>query len=223
VKVFVDSREDDAVFSAVRRMAAHPALLKTLKEEHIEIIQEGNMKSGDIVCGEYAIEHKSPADYRQSIMTKHLSDQTQMMKRNFAGCGILYSGSSTELFKNSFGQIDPFGTGTVASFIAQGIPVLPCDDLDTMAVIALKLLHKWNDTKARDNNPNINQRVGNDVQLRIVTAIPDIGEKHGNSLLDHFDTVADIANASIDDLIKIPHIGEKRAIDIYSAFHSPRW
>lgn len=223
VKIFIDSRESGAVFSAFRRAANDPALLKTLKETSVEIIQQNNMESGDFVCGECAIEHKTPNDYRQSIMSRHLADQTQMMKRNFKECAIAYSGSAADLFHDSFGRIDKFGTGTFASYMVQGIPVMICQDFDTMAVIVIKLLHKWTDDKVRDNNPNINQRIGSDVQLCIMTAIDGIGEELGNTVLDHFGTIEKVVAASIEDLVKIPDIGEKRAIDIYSAFHSPRW
>ena len=71
VKIFIDSRESGDVFSAFRRAASDPALIKTLKE-NVEIVEKGNMESGDFVCGEYAVEHKTPSDYRQSVITNTL-------------------------------------------------------------------------------------------------------------------------------------------------------
>ena len=217
MKIFIDSRESGEVFSAFRRAAVDEALLNTLKEKSIEIVQENNMESGDFVCGEYAIEHKTPNDYRQSIINRHLADQTQMMKRNFKGCAIAYSGSPWELFK------DNFGTGTFASFIVQDIPVLVCGNLDIMAVIVIKLLHKWNDSKVRDHNPNINQKVFHDVQLNIITGIEGIGEKNGNALLDHFGSIDKIVEATIEQLTEVDGIDKVRALVVYNALHGVRW
>jgi ERCC4-type nuclease len=223
MEIFIDSREDGAVFGAFRRATADPALLKTLKLKEIKITQENNMLSGDFVCGEYALEHKSPNDYRKSIMEDHLQDQMLMMKKNFKDCAILYSGQTFELFRDMLGQIDKFGTGTFASFAVQGIPVYPCGDLDVMAVVAIKMLHKWNDGKVRDHNPNINQKLHDDVQMNIITAIPGIGESHGAALLAVFPTIEEIVAASIDELTKVDGIGSKRAMEIYNAFHGVRW
>lgn len=217
MKIFIDSRESGEVFSAFRRAAADPALLKTLKEEQIEIIQENNMDSGDFVCGEYAIEHKSKNDYRKSIMDKHLADQTQTMHRNFKECAIAYSDQPHELFK------DGFGTGTFASSIAQGISVMVLGNIDIMAVVCIKLLHKWNDDKVRDHNPNINQKVFGDTQLNIITGIEGIGEVNGNALIDHFGSIDKIVEASIDELAAVKGIDKVRALMVYNAFHSVRW
>lgn len=217
MKIFIDSRESGEVFSAFRRAASDQALLKTLKEPSIEIIQQNNMESGDFVCGEYAIEHKTPNDYRKSVMDRHLADQTQTMKRNFKECAIAYSGSPWELFQDSF------GTGTFASFMIQGIPIMVCGNLDMMAVVVIKMLHKWTDSKVRDNNPNINQKVFGDAQLNIITGIEGIGEVNGNALLDHFTSIDKIVEASIDDLTEVHGIDKVKALTIYNALHGVRW
>lgn len=216
MRIFVDSREDGVVINAFRNAASDPEMLKTLKEKEI-VIEEATLLSGDIVCGEYAIEHKTPSDYRGSLFSGHLANQVDNMKRNFKGSAIFCSGHDFELFS------DKIGIGSVASFIAQGMPVIPCGNLNTMAKLSIKTLHKWNDEKVRDSNPNINQKRANDDQLNIITGISNISEVNGNALLNHFDTIVNIANAKIVDLEAIDGIGPKRAAVIYAAFHNPRW
>jgi ERCC4-type nuclease len=145
------------------------------------------------------------------------------MKKNFKDCAILYSGHDFELFRDMLGGVDKFGTGTFASFAVQGVPVYICGDLDIMAVIAIKMLCKWNDGKVRDHNPNINQKCHEDVQMNIITAIPSIGESNGAALLAVFPSIELIMNASIDELTKVEGIGKQRAMEIYNAFHGVRW
>jgi ERCC4-type nuclease len=215
MKLFVDNREDGYVINTIRKVATNPAMLKTLKEKEIEVIVT-TLDSGDIVCGEHAIEHKAAADYRASLFSGHLGEQIDHMKRNFKSCTILSSGRDYEIFRDST------GIGSVASFLSQGVPVIPCGSMETMAQLAIKTLHKCNDEKVRDINPNINQHRANDDQLCMITGISGISEEKGNRLLNHFGTVVAIANASTKELEAVDGIGTKLAIAIYSAFHSPR-
>lgn len=215
--ILVDSREDSDTIMVIQNAARDPGLLKTLKENSITVEIVGNMESGDIVCGEYAIEHKKPADYRDSLFGGRLSNQVDAMKRNFQACAVLYSGHDYELFQ------DNIGTGSVASLVVQGVPVICCGNLKTMAVVAIKMLHKWNDNKVRDSNPSINQKRSKDDQLNVVTGIPGIAEKQGNALLAHFGSIEAIITASIEELQAVDGIGKEKAKVIYTTLHSPRW
>lgn len=53
----------------------------------------------------------------------------------------------------------------------------------------------------------------------LLSSIPQIGEKLAGNLLEHFKTISAIANASIEDLQKVPKIGTKKAELIYQTFH----
>ncbi|MFA5397425.1 MAG: helix-hairpin-helix domain-containing protein [Methanogenium sp.] len=216
-KVYVDSREDSAVILALRKAAQSPALLKTLHEDVIEVEVKNNMESGDIVCGEYVLEHKSISDFRSSLYSGHLNDQIDTMRKNFKACAIIYSGHDSDLF------CDNVGTGAFASCMIRGAPVLICGDLDKMAVIALKMLHKWNDDKDRVVNISVNQKRHKDAQLNIITGISGVAEKQGNLLLDRFGSISAICNATIDELKAVHGIGDKMANIIYSALHAERW
>ncbi|MDI6903158.1 MAG: helix-hairpin-helix domain-containing protein [Methanocellales archaeon] len=53
----------------------------------------------------------------------------------------------------------------------------------------------------------------------LLGAIPLIGESLAGNLLDHFDSIADIANASLEELQEVQGIGKKKAAKIYEIFH----
>ena len=53
-----------------------------------------------------------------------------------------------------------------------------------------------------------------ELQEYIVSSLPNIGGTLAKSLLEHFDSIQDLANASVDDLQKIPLIGKKKAEEI---------
>jgi len=54
----------------------------------------------------------------------------------------------------------------------------------------------------------------------VLSALPLVGETLARNLLEHFGTVSNIANASVEELREVPKIGKKKATMIYEIFHS---
>jgi len=55
-------------------------------------------------------------------------------------------------------------------------------------------------------------------KIAMLTAIPGIGVKKAEKLLEHFGSIQRIANASISELKRVEGIGEKIAREIYRFF-----
>ena len=58
-----------------------------------------------------------------------------------------------------------------------------------------------------------------DCKRYLVSSIPNIGDILATNLLNHFGTVTNIANATIEELKTVPKIGRKKAKLIYEIFH----
>jgi ERCC4-type nuclease len=56
-------------------------------------------------------------------------------------------------------------------------------------------------------------------KLLVLDAIPSIGEVLSKNLLGQFDSIAEIANASVKELQKVEGIGKEKAKRIYQIFH----
>ena len=54
----------------------------------------------------------------------------------------------------------------------------------------------------------------------ILSSLPYVGERLAENLLSHFNTIAEIACASREELREVPKIGKKKAELIYQIFHS---
>ena len=53
----------------------------------------------------------------------------------------------------------------------------------------------------------------------ILSALPYIGDRIAENLLTHFETISEVACASVEELQKVPKIGKKKAELIHSMFH----
>lgn len=53
----------------------------------------------------------------------------------------------------------------------------------------------------------------------ILSALPHIGSRLAENLLAHFETISEVAIASVEELQKVPKIGKKKADLIYRIFH----
>ena len=53
----------------------------------------------------------------------------------------------------------------------------------------------------------------------ILAAIPNIGNRLAENLLSEFNTISNVANASVAELRKVPKIGEKKADLIFRILH----
>jgi ERCC4-type nuclease len=53
----------------------------------------------------------------------------------------------------------------------------------------------------------------------VLSALPYIGDQLAENLLSHFETLSQIACASVEELQKVPKIGKKKARLVYSIFH----
>jgi ERCC4-type nuclease len=57
-----------------------------------------------------------------------------------------------------------------------------------------------------------------EIQLAILCTVPEIGVVHAKRILSSFGSIKNVANASVDELLKVEGIGRKRAEAIQEAF-----
>lgn len=200
----IDHRED------IKTKNAFKTQIPDIKVEQLSV--------GDIVCGEMCIEHKSGLhDYYESIKDGRLFKQVDQMVNSYEQCAVLVSVNPNDLLtKNSH-------YGVCASLFARGAPMIFTGSLENTAHLVHRMGVKCNDGKERAFDPNINLVSVSDPQLRLITAIDHIGYENGNNLLNHFNNIESISNASMEELMEVKDIGPKLAKNIYQTFHQVRW
>ncbi|HEC82086.1 MAG TPA: ERCC4-type nuclease [Thermoplasmatales archaeon] len=56
-------------------------------------------------------------------------------------------------------------------------------------------------------------------RVYFLSSLPNVGEVLARNLLDHFGSIAAVANATVEELQEVEGIGKKKATQIYEAFH----
>lgn len=86
----------------------------------------------------------------------------------------------------------------------------------------LETLHLLGATRAADICRGLGGSDDFDANIReVLTTIRGVNTTDVANLMRNFRSLKAIANASIDDLIKIPNIADKKALAIYRAFNDP--
>jgi ERCC4-type nuclease len=58
-----------------------------------------------------------------------------------------------------------------------------------------------------------------DLKVFTLSSVPSIGEKLARVIIDHFENIANVTNATVDDLTALPGIGQKKAQKIFNTLH----
>lgn len=205
VKIITDFREKGS------------PVLKTLHRLPVDL-ELKQLQVGDFVLSkECCVEYKNYGDFVDSIIDGRLLGQLRSLSQ-YTKPVIIIEGDATLHRK-----IDPHAITGMLSTIALSyrIPILrtfsPLETANMLIALA-----KSEQSESSNSFTFHSAKPLNEKQLLeyVVASFPSVGAAIAKALLENFDTIGDIANASLDDLKKIPLIGEKKAKAIHELFSS---
>jgi len=206
--IFVDSREPDRIVQRlkslgidvyVRHLELGDYLVKHSVYEVVVERKEVNDFINSIIDGRLFRQcHFISAKYPLSILAV-IGDVDRALENREISRSAVIGAMISVAVKNVQGQIVPLIFKNEEDFC------LALKSIDTsLSEGDLKILPKLK----KHENPKV----------AMLTAIPGIGEKKAEKLLEHFGSIQRIANASISELKRVEGIGEKKAREIYRFF-----
>lgn len=181
-----------------------------LIEKGMNVIME-NLKIGDYLCSDrVCIERKVAEDFVASIKTKRLFRQMADLKENYEKPLLLIEGY--HLYKVM--GVYPKGIRGALSMIAVGlgIPVLFSENrYDTVEFLIT--IAKQEQLIGREVSlyPKRKASTESEEIERILEAFPKIGPTITKELLKRYKTIGEVLRASVEDLKRVPLIGDKKA------------
>ncbi|MFB6166303.1 MAG: ERCC4 domain-containing protein [Haloarculaceae archaeon] len=228
VSLVVDDREPPGLADAFR---AHP---------DVAAVAVRRLDAGDVVVADRASTHggeptgdatpavgferKTPGDYAWSAIGRAGTDLESQVRRLGDACDhayVLLEGSFADAEAARPG-VDPTAIrGTVASITARfGCPVLACGDRERLVDLAVRLARKHREPPGRRGlSPGAVPDGREPVAKRMYGCVEGIGPGTAAALYAAFPTVADLAEATRDELLSVEGVGPARADAVRAAIH----
>ena len=196
-KILVDYREKNSLVAS------------TLVELGFEV-EFRELKVADYLVNNVAIERKTISDFVNSIINKRIIRQLQELQQYENKLLIIEGIDEQELYSDDSEGINANAIrGFLLSVtIKQKIPVILTKNYEDTARYLAVLARK----KEKESSLNVTKKSLNKKERLqfILESFPGIGPKTAKKLLQHFKTIKNIANASIEELTEI--IGKKADI-----------
>jgi Fanconi anemia group M protein len=207
VKIYIDNRES-------------PLIKKLLKEKaDIELVQleVGDYILSDRVCAE----RKTIDDFLSSIIDKRLLTQAAELKRNFE-CPILILEGWKDLYTQRNMHPNAIRGALAALAIDFNIPVIPSqDEEDTSGILYMIARREQEDEKrAVSLRGEKKPMTLSEKQQYVIESLPNVSAVLSKRLLEKFDSVQNVMNASEKELTQVEGIGEKKAEEIRNVIKS---
>jgi Fanconi anemia group M protein len=166
--------------------------------------------SGDyVVSGRIGVERKTMQDFEKSLIDGRLFNQALSLCNNYSIPILIIEGLDTEL---RLGRKVFLGAMAALS-VDFGIRILKSyDEIETAELISLIA---YRETKGAAPEPSpkhgVKALTPAQFQAHVIGNLPGVGPKLSKSLLSHFGSIKEIANAEVGDLMEVEKIGKKKA------------
>lgn len=187
------------------------------------------------------VERKTVSDFFSSVRSNRLWDQLLRMMKTEKVLGyeikrrvlLLHGNFQDYLFEADYGNPEDMlkhWSQLIGAFLeiiyVYNTPIIHAES-DTALRAFMRILvqrecagkndklpdARWYRKPARADLP------AKDRKRYILSALPYIGDRLAENLLSHFETISQVACASVEELKEVPKIGKKKAQLIYSMFH----
>ncbi|WP_456330323.1 ERCC4 domain-containing protein [Archaeoglobus sp.] len=206
--IFVDFREPDRIVQKLRSLGL---------DVYVRRLELGDYLVKHSVY-EVLVERKDVNDFINSIVDGRLFRQCHFISARYPLSILAVVGDLDEALENRnisrSAVIGAIVSIAIKNVQGQIVPLIFKNEDDFC--LALKSI----DARISDGDLKILPRLKSheNPKIAMLTAIPGIGVKKAEKLLEHFGSIQRIANASISELKRVEGIGEKKAREIYRFF-----
>lgn len=210
LRIYVDERE---IQSGI------PSLLK--QKNAMVILQQ--LTVGDYVVADgVAVERKAVMDLVNSIFDKRFFDQIKRLTETYPISFLLIEGN-LERVKQITERWKVINGAIVSSILDFKINVIYSASKEETAEVLIKIAKKLQEEQLNSHSINIHDKRKlssmEDFQEYVLESFPNIGNNIAKKIMERFDSIEEVCNASISDLEKA--LGSrKRAEMIYSIIHT---
>jgi ERCC4-type nuclease len=207
--IYVDTREKSS--KTLRTLYELPL---TLRLERLDI---GDYQLSDDVV----VEFKRVSDFVGSLIDGRLLEQVKKLKASTLKPLIIIEGEQSLFGQRNISPNAIFGMLATIT-VSYRIPILFTKNENETANLLFVIAKREQQTK-RISKPvqlhALKPKSEKEQLLYIVSSIPQVGPSAAHKLLLHFRTIANLANATVDDIAQVEGIGKHTAKHIFDFLH----
>ncbi|MEM4272612.1 MAG: ERCC4 domain-containing protein [Candidatus Bilamarchaeaceae archaeon] len=204
--IAVDSREDGFFAKALEGMGAE--------------VQVSPLPVGDFVCSDRTIvERKTRHDFESSVIDGRLFEQLSRLFESYPRVVLVVEGGESAGLLQKASLLGAYASAVTDYGAAIFFTRSPESTAELVFAIARHEQTAEKRTLRISGRPK--GRTLSQNQQAIVEMLPMVGPKMAVSLLMHFGTIENIANASEEELLEVEGLGKKKAAAIRKAFSTP--
>lgn len=196
-KVVADQRE--------RNLELLEGLEKNRIDVTVKTLHVGDFVISDRVC----VERKTIFDFESSVISGRLFDQIKRMKEHYAFPILIIEGDADD-----FRMKSKVINGTIASlYIDYGIVAMVSRGPETTAELIASIAKHEQDGTTREPSLKGGMRAHSHEQYQeyVIGNLPGVGAKLARALLKRFGSIREIADAEVEELMKVEKIGRIKA------------
>ncbi len=210
---------DDGVAVVTDHREFNSEVVRELSRRDVVVTPE-QLEVGDFVLSDrLAVERKEVTDYAESLMDGRLFPQVKALRDAYSAPVLILEGGDL----GGHHRIEPNALyGSLASIVGDfRVPVLHTRDARETAELLAALARR----EQREEGRAVALRSGEGAmsapeRLRfVVEGLPGVSAVLATRLLEHFGTVANLAQASEEDLREVEGVGQKKAASIHETLH----
>ncbi|MBS1266116.1 MAG: 3'-flap repair endonuclease Xpf [Candidatus Woesearchaeota archaeon] len=210
LKDYIPKQENITVYVDHREKGS--GTIKQLIEWNIKIQLESLDVADYVLSKDVCVELKTVEDFVNSIIDGRLLAQLRSMKKSYKKPIVLVEGNQ-DIY--SVRRVHPNAIlGLLSTIIVDySIPIVytknPKETAAFLRIVAKReQVERSKDVYRHGEKKPLTQK---ELQEFIVSSLPGVGATLSKPLLNHFKSIKNIANASIDELKKVNQIGKKKA------------
>jgi ERCC4-type nuclease len=187
--------------------------------QHGARVQLGELETGDfVISGSIAIERKTATDFVASILNGRLHNQAGKMRLNFERPVFLLLG---DIYSTRSAIAREAIDGAVSFLTAvEGITVLSVlNEYAAAGLIFRMAKHAQNGLGYDVAFRRGKVEPGQGEALFAIEGMPGVGPTTAIKILNHFRSINAFMNASVEELMKVPGLGPKKAERIHKSIH----
>ncbi|MFX0175766.1 MAG: DEAD/DEAH box helicase [Candidatus Hodarchaeota archaeon] len=208
----VENRDKIEIICDTRETSSPLVRILSLMGVKLKLIQ---LEVGDyIISDRVGIERKSAQDFNDSIKDGRLFNELFNLRNNFERPILILEGDP---FRNSNISENALYGAITSIILNLGVTVYKTNDTKETAKFLLELAKReYSDSKGETRLRFDKKPIETSLLLEyIIAGIPGVNAFRAKNLLKDFETLQEIFNADIGDLIQVENIGKKIAQEIY--------